>query len=290
MTRLSALLVLTLALLSAAAPAHAQPSPSVALAEIREMILYARYDEAIAAAQSFLEREGLAARDRNIGLEVLATAHLANRDQENADRVLGELYRRDPGHRLTDGDASPFVQAAFQRARERLPETIAVTLAHTPPSIEGRESPLIEVGVSEGVEAVQEVRLAYRTNDSPRFARLVMNLDEDGVARGRVPLVGAPNAAQTVQYFILALAPSGTPLAQVGDEAEPLELTIPPAVQDDVRAIAVPEEEDDEVDEGGSLWWVGLLVGIVAIGAGVGIGLALREDAPDGTLGNVSLR
>ncbi|HJK90782.1 MAG TPA: hypothetical protein RMH26_08660, partial [Polyangiaceae bacterium LLY-WYZ-15_(1-7)] len=74
MTRLSALLVLTLALLSAAAPAHAQPSPSVALAEIREMILYARYDEAIAAAQSFLEREGLAARDRNIGLEVLATA------------------------------------------------------------------------------------------------------------------------------------------------------------------------------------------------------------------------
>ncbi|HJK93277.1 MAG TPA: hypothetical protein RMH26_21260, partial [Polyangiaceae bacterium LLY-WYZ-15_(1-7)] len=99
-----------------------------------------------------------------------------------------------------------------------------------------------------------------------------------------------PNAAQTVQYFILALAPSGTPLAQVGDEAEPLELTIPPAVQDDVRAIAVPEEEDDEVDEGGSLWWVGLLVGIVAIGAGVGVGLALREDAPDGTLGNVSLR
>ena len=44
-----------------------------------------------------------------------------------------------------------------------------------------------------------------------------------------------------------------------------------------------------EVEEGRSLWWVGLLVGIVAVGAGVGLFLALRPEAPEGSLGQVSL-
>lgn len=268
--------------------AHAQGSPSVALAEIREQILYANYDEAITAAQGFLARTDLDARTRAIGLEVLATAHIANRDQAAADTALRELYRRDPGHRLTDGDASPLVQAAFQRARERLPETIAVRLEHAAPRLVSRESPLVEVQVSEGLEAVQEVRIAYRTGGAPRFANLVLNLDGT-TAAGRLPLVGAPDQGQRIEYFVLALAPSGTPLAQLGDEAEPLVLEVPAEERDAPTPLTPPPS--GEVSESSSKWWVGVLVGlVVAAGAGVALAFLLSEDAPSGTLGGVSLQ
>lgn len=280
------LLGLVLAGLLAAAPARAQ-SASVALAEIRDQILYARYDEAIAAAQRFLERTDLDARSRAVGLEVLATAHIANRDQAAADETLRELYRRDPGHRLTDGDASPLVQAAFQRARERLPDTIAVRLVHQTPTLSARESPEVRVQVSEGLEAVQEVRIAYRTGGAPRFANLVLNLDGT-TAVGRLPLVGAPDQAQRIEYFVIALAPSGTPLAQLGDEAEPLVLDVPPERRDAAVPTTPPPAQ---VDEGSSKWWVGVLVGVVvAAAAGVTVAFLLREEAPSGSLGGVSLQ
>ncbi len=301
-------LTLLAGVLLASTAARAQ-SPSVELAEIRELILHASYDEAIERVRALLERPGLDAQSHNVALEVLATAHIANRDQTNADRVLAELYSRDPGHRLSDPDASPVVQAAFQRARERHPTTVDVRLEHVPPIVERRESPLIEVRVTEGRDAVGEVRLAYRTGGAPRYARLVMTLDEDGVARGRIPLVGPPGAEQRVEYFILALAPSMTPLSQLGDEAEPMELTIPaePArartLEDSPRAHTGTTEPatsspstrsstSASQDEGsGSRWWVGLLVGVAVAGlAAVGSYYLLREEAPDGSLGHATLR
>ncbi|MCB9616458.1 MAG: hypothetical protein H6722_28825 [Sandaracinus sp.] len=265
--------------------AEAQASPAVALAEIREQILYANYGAAITAAQAFLERTDLDARSRAIGLEVLATAHIANRDQSAADETLRELYRRDPGHRLTDGDASPLVQAAFQRARERLPDTIPVRLNHQAPRLTNRESPEVRVAVADGLEAVQEVRIAYRTGGAPRFANLVLNLD-GSTAVGRLPLVGSPDQAQRIEYFVLALAPSGTPLAQLGDEAEPLVLDVP-AERREANPLTPPPPAEEE---GSSKWWVGVLVGVVvAAAAGVTVAFLLREEAPSGSLGGVSL-
>ncbi len=289
------LLLISAILLTSLVPqlADAQDSPSVVIAEIREMIQFARFDDAVTAAGRFLERGDLDANDRNIGLEVLATAHVAHRDQERADAVLSELYARDPGHRLSDADASPLVQAAFQRARERHPETVEVTLIHEPPSVAQRESPMVEVRVGAGLHAVQEVRLAYRTGGAPRFARLVMNLDERGIARGRIPLVGAPNAEQQVQYFILALAPSMTPLGQLGDEAEPLALSIPAQSGEgngQANLVVGPDVPVVEEEDGGSKWWIALIVVGIVAAAGVGGYFLFREDAPNGTLGSITLR
>ncbi|MBX3251702.1 MAG: hypothetical protein KF901_31280 [Myxococcales bacterium] len=264
-------------------------SAAISLAEIREQILYARYDDAIMAARRFLEREDLGASERALGLEVLAIAHVANRDQQAADATLRELYRRDPGHRLSDGDASPLVQGAFQRARERLPATIDVRMTHEVPTLAGRESPLVEVRVTEGLEAVQEVRIAYRTGGSPRFANLVLNADGE-IARGRLPLVGGPQEEQRIEYFVLALAPSGTPLAQIGDEAEPLVIVVPPAGASD-RAVPLTDGPGQPQEARRSKWWIGLLVVVAAAaGAGVGLYFALRDDAPSGTLGGVGLQ
>ncbi len=277
-----------LAVLFVAELARAQ-SPAVQLAEAREKILYARYQEAIQSVEGLLEDPSLDAQTRNIALEVLATAHIANRDTDNADRVLAMLYARDPDHRLSDPDASPVVQAAFQRARSRHPTTVDVSLDHTPPLLETRESPMIQVRVSDGANAVGEVRLAYRTGGAPRFARLVMNIDpETGIARGRIPLVGAPETEQQIEYYILALAPSMTPLAQLGDEAEPMQMRVPAQRG---QQNPNPNPNPNPVDNtSSSKWWVGLIVAIAAVGLGVGGYFLLRDEAPNGSLGSASLQ
>lgn len=288
--RLHALLLC--ASLGAFAPsiAAAQANPQVVLAQIREHILYARYDEAVAEAHALLEREDLDAAQRNEGLEVLATAHLANRDMDQANPILRRLYARDPRHRVADADASPMVQGAFQRARENAPAQIDVRLSHEPPVLDRRESPRIEVSVAEGDDAVEEIHLHYRTGEAPRFARLVLTI-EGGVGHGRIPLVGPTNQAQQIEYFITAHAPSGYQLAGVGSEGRPLELTAPAGP---VGGTGDPDPlgegpGDGEVEEGGSLWWVGLLVGIVVVGGALGAYFALRPQAPEGSLGQVGL-
>ena len=272
-----------------ATPAKAQGDAQVVLAQIREHVLYARYDDAVTEAHQLLEREDLSASERNEGLEVLATAHLANRDMEQANPILRELYARDPRHRVADADASPLVQGAFQRAREAAPPQVDVRLSHERPTLTRREAPMIEVSVAQGADAVAEIQLHYRTGDAPRFARLEMGAD-DGVARGRIPLVGPDDQQQVVEYFITARAPSGYQLAAVGSEGRPLTLTAPAD-----RAVRTSgptplgEGPGAVEEEGRSLWWIGLIVGIVAVGAGVGAYFLLRPETPEGSLGQVSL-
>ena len=292
MVRFALLLAAGLGVLAPRSIAEAQGDPQVAIAQIREHVLYARYDEAVAQAEALLERDDLSAGARNQALEVMATAYLANRDMDRANPVLERLYARDPRHRLTDADASPLVQGAFQRARENAPSQVEVRLDHTPPTVERREAPLIEVRVTEGADAVSELQVHYRTIDSPRFARLALTPD-GGVARGRIPLVGPTDQEQRIEYFISALAPSGYRLAGLGSEDQPLELVAPAAAPHEPESPSpqplAPEPGGEEAQESRSLWWVGLLVGVVAVGAGLGAYFALRPEAPEGSLGQVSL-
>src|SRR5690606_25313135 len=119
----------------------------------------------------------LDAAQRNTGLEVLATVHIAMRDRQGAERVLAQLYARDPGHRLSDPDASPPVLSAFGRARSNPPSPVEVELSHSPPSLEQRRPPVIEVRLGANADAVHEVRLRYRQGDEEALTTLVMSVD-----------------------------------------------------------------------------------------------------------------
>ena len=153
---------------------------------------------------------------------------------------------------------------------------------------------MIEVSVAEGEDAVAELHLNYRTGDAPRFARLVLAMD-DGVASGRIPLVGPTDQEQRIEYFLTAHAPSGYQLAGVGSEGRPLELTAPAATGDPTEpdplggGFGTGSGDEGDVDEGGSLWWLGVLIGVVVVGAGLATYFALRPEAPEGSLGQVSL-
>lgn len=276
--------------------AAAQSDPEAAIAQMRELVLFARYPEAVQRARAYLDQDGLTAAQRNAGLEVLAMAFVADGEDGPARDVLALLYSRDPGHHLTDSDASPRVHAAFARAREAHPDQVEVTVRHTPPgTLSSRESPMIEVQVSGSIDAVTEIRLAYRTGSNTRYERVVMNVDADGSARARLPVVGAPDRAQRIDYYLEALAPSSHRLAELGSQAEPLSLTVPPADLGDAAPAPVlpsPTEPPPPTvdDEGGGLWWLAVVAGVLAIGGAVALAVTLPEDAPSGSLGAITLR
>ncbi len=279
-------------------PAAAQTDP---LAPIREQILYASYPEAITAATTLLARTDLDARTRNGALELLATAQIASRATEDARRTLATLYGRDPGHRLTDPDASPPVISAFARAREAQPALTPVRITHRAPTLTRRESPSIEVQLATGADAVDEVRLAYRQGAEAGWSRVVMNRRPDGSYAARIPVVGAADQAVDVVYHVVATAPSGAELAHSGTEAEPLSLRIPaeaPSIAARVeappRTVLEPPPPSEPARGGGSVaeeWWFWTLIGVVVAGGVVtGVVVGTQSDGvPDGTLGTVTL-
>lgn len=266
--------------------AHAQEaSPDQALAEIREMALYARYREALVATQTFLERADLSAIQRNTGLEVLATVHIALRDQPAASQALQQLYARDPQHRLSDPDASPPVLSAFGRARGNPPTPVTVDIVHEAPALAARRPPVLEVRLGANADAVDELRIRYRQGDDDRFTTVVMNA-QDGVASARLPVLDREEA-YTVHYVIEALAPSGAVLASRGSDAEPLTLSMPEAVRAaETTASSQPAAGGDD------LWWLWTILGVaIAAGGAVGAYFVVQEvTAPtNGSLDTIQL-
>lgn len=294
------LALLALGLLFAPGTALAQAASAEAqLAAVREQVFEARFGEAVTAVRAFLERDDLSAADRNAGLELLAVAQIANRQQADATRTLNLLYGRDPGHRLTDADASPPVVSAFARARESHPPQAPVVITHTPPVLQSRGAPTIEVQVTEGADAVAELRLTYLTDEGD--TRVAMSRRPDGTYVARIPVVGDASSATDVAYFLTALAPSRTPLATLGSPAEPLQLRIPPEAHASIGPVAArtdpeplhgPGDGAETGGGGGDDWWIWTLLAVLVVGAGVTIGVVIAtspQGPEEGTLGSVRL-
>ncbi len=288
--RNSLLVLLSFGLFPALATAQ-EAAPEDVLAEIRDKVLYAQYREALTELEAYLARDDLDAAGRNAGLEVLATVQIARRQTREADETLQSLYARDPQHRLSESDPSPPVLSAFGRARENPPAPVEVLLDHTSPSFDERVPPELEVELDgEGADAVQEVRLRYRQG-AGAFSTVVMNL-RDGVASARIPLL-AERDAYSVEYVIEAAAPSGAVLARAGSMETPLSFEVPAAPEGSspVLGVAGPNDDAEVEEEGGSLAWLWITLGVALVAGGVvtAVVLATSGGPEDGSLGNIQL-
>jgi len=140
----------------------------------------------------------------------------------------------------------------------------------------------------EGADAVQEVRLRYRQGAGGTFSTVVMDMEGD-VANARLPLLDE-REAYDVEYIIEATAPSGAQLASAGAEDAPLTFTVPeaPARPAPAPSAARPAVEDDE---GGSLVWLWITLGVAVVAGGVAVAVVLATSSgpDDGSLGNVGL-
>lgn len=264
--------------------ALAQEEPAAALSQIREQVLYANYRDALSQVETFLERSDLDPAERNAGLEVLATIHVALRQTSAAEEVLQRLYARDPGHRLTDPDASPPVLSAFGRARANPPPAIEVAVANETPELERRGPPQIRVRIGEGLAAVSELRLAYRQGASG-FRTVVMTLDEDTGA-ARIPVLEERDA-YSVSYYVEARAPSGHVIGRLGSAGEPITLAVPEAAGPVIVTRTTPG-----ASEGEDLWWLWLVAGAVVLAGGAVATYFIIQEVSgpqDGSLGNIGL-
>ncbi len=282
--------------------ARAQETPTAAMGAIREMILHARYSDAIGASQQVLERTDLRASERNAVLELLATAQIAGRQTDAARETLATLYSRDPGHRLTDPDASPPVVSAFARAREASPRLVHVELQHEPVRLSRREPPTIVVRIGAGADAVEELRLAYRYVGDSGFSQVVMNHRPDGTWMGRIPVVGAADRAIDVAYYITAMAPSTARLAELGNEIDAQQVRIPGDAPSAASAAATLEpserppgaQSDDGGGGGGSVAeepWLWILIGVLVAGgvtAAVVVATLPPQGPDQGSLGSIA--
>ncbi|MBX3268921.1 MAG: hypothetical protein KF729_01590 [Sandaracinaceae bacterium] len=281
-------IALVLTLLLAVAPAAAQGSGDAAasLARARELLLYADYPGALAAVTALLEREDLDATQRNTALEVLATVHVAQRNNAAADRALAQLYARDPGHRLSDVDASPPVIAAFGRLRANPPPALPMRLSDRTEPLATRRAPEISVAIEEGADLVETLRLSYRHGGG---AYLSVAMERDGaLARAQIPVLDEADS-YPVEYTVEARAPSGHVLARIASEAEPARLVVP------ARAGGLAVEAPREAPAGGGDDGVviGVVIGVVAaalLAGGIVVAVALAGGGPqDGSLGNIEL-
>jgi hypothetical protein len=306
---------LVLALVPVGAAAQTE-DPDAVLARVRERLLYARYRDVMVDAYELLERSDLSARQRNSTLELLAHAQIADRDEAGARTTLTTLYSRDPGHRLDDPDASPPVQSAFARARQRPVTPVRVRLEHDPATATASaQAPEIVVRIAEGADAVDQLRLSFRAAGDMRYVRLEMPLGAGDVARARLPAARGGSEPYLVDYYVEALAPSLHALASVGTEAAPLQARIEPgragtnappatapppaetarqAEQIDPPLVPAPSEAPRDTGEGGGLfteWW--FWTGLVVIAAAVTITVIATSgpaDPPPGSLGTLTLR
>lgn len=295
MTRAAALyILLLLTALPREAGAQAE-DPGEALRSARESLLYARYEEAVASTRELLGRTDLTASERNGALETKAIAELALDLNDEADATLRALYARDPAHRLGDADASPTVQAAFARVRESRPDTVPVRIDHAPPgALANRESPTIDVTIATGADAVEELRLAHRTSGETRYDAVVLRRTGPATASARIPLLTERDDGYVVEYFVEALSPSRTVIAQAGSRAEPFVVTIPQpssAAPFLVDSGAPPSERDDAGGSVLSEWWLWAAI-VAVVGGGIAAYVLLgppSEGPTEGTFGTTKL-
>ena len=91
----------TVVALSLAVPVYGQDTSAETTAstmdEIRELVLYANYRDALSALSTYLGQPELTAAERNAALELMAVAQLATRDEEGrAPDPLPALRARSP--------------------------------------------------------------------------------------------------------------------------------------------------------------------------------------------------
>lgn len=274
--------------------ATASPDQASQLSTLQDLVLRANYRQALPAAHAYLARTDLSASARNQGLEILATVHLAMRDEAAAQHDLAELFARDPEYRLSDPEASPVVQSAFARARTQA-AAWTIALEHVAPQLSEHVAPILSVRVTEHADALHELRLQYRRHGETTAASVVLDVDAQGAAQGRIPIEG--DEAYAIDYWLSAVAPSGHVLGALGSADAPLTIEVPAAPH--APALMVTETTPTPatpVDQGGgdvtqeAWFWVVLGVVVVGAGVGVGVGVAVASEGPQGgSLGNATL-
>ena len=255
--RLIAAILFAAALALPASTALAHPD----LDEAVDRYERAEFEAARAALTRALRQGSLDRAELSLLLSTSALVHYALRDIEAMERALAQLASIEPAFEWGPATA-PDVLAAFARAKEATPGTIAIAVEVEPDD----DTIALSVNVTgDSAELVASVELAART------AGEWLRTSERELA--------VPRDGERVAYYAVARGPGGAELAREGSADAPSERELPPRAPEippsdtrEVRAAAITADEDAD---GVSPWpWLALGVGIAAA-LGIVLGLVI---------------
>ncbi len=287
---------LAVAFAVATARGQARPvadDPAAILTRAREALTYAQFPDAIRLLEPLVGRADLPARQRVGALETLAESYIASNRSTEARRTVETLFALDPGHNLSDPDASPPISRFFAKIKRDFRPPEHVRLQHQPISnLSTRTAVRVVVFVEAGADAIDELRLIYGSGSDPSRARVTLAGAAERSAV--IPVIEVGREAYTVEYRIEAVAPSGFVLASAGSDRAPLTFRVPSEAESlrrvGAREMAPAGPTPPRPSSGGVFgqWWFWTAVGVVAVAAGGGAYVVLNQPSPprSGTLGN----
>ncbi len=254
--------------------------PAAAALVDRGLELYysGRYRKALKIFKKAFNTGKLGGARRIAALQYQAFCHVALGETDAARTTFRSLLETKPDFRLPAGTAPKIVRLFEQVQAAMAPPPPEPRLQHRPPA-EPLAAGSVELQARlQDAPAGARLELRYRHDPRSPYNRLPMRPAGGDRHQAQVPAPVAPGS-QALEYYLVLRDTSGEALLAEGSAGQPFRLTYAPP----------PTGADGSEDEGISVhWWIWPVVGAVALGSGLALGLTLTDDG--GSKGSALVR
>jgi hypothetical protein len=274
------LIALALALPASSVLAQQWEQGSGAVIEARRLIkVELRYDDAIALLEPALLDAGLSAPLRIEAYELLGQASVAKGLIEKAEAAFVSLLELAPEHQLGP-TVSPKIREVFERVKRRGPR--APRLMGLTASVAEHRLAFVAT-LDDPSSRVRSVDLFFRTLPDDRFRSIPMQIDDRALVAS---LDETLRGGTRIDYYVIARAKDGEPLARIGGPDSPSSVFVEGAGPSPVVTVVDVKHDTEDSTPLIRRWWFWAAVGGVLV-AGIAAALVIANQdssVPQGTL------
>jgi hypothetical protein len=241
------------------------------------------YRRAIVVLEAVLGDPGASRAQKATAYEYTGLSWLILGQQQLARDALTALFKLDPRHPLSDPSQSPKLREFYEEVRKTVvPAPTPTPPVPTPPP--RSEPPSLTALAPSEARAGTRLTLRARLEPGGAVRKVTLTWRERGGAFRRVAAVvegeacraeiDAPRSATALELYWEALGAGNATLAQAGSAEAPE---------------ALPLTGGGPSVPGYKRWYVWTIVGVVVVGAAVGVGVELGRPHVSGSLGTVGL-
>ncbi len=250
------------------------------------------YPEVVTLTEAVIADPKASAPEKLEAYRLLGSAQAFMGNPLEAESAFRFLLRGNPDFEFPEG-TSPKITWVFRKVQheeqEILKQTEEMRRARVasamelgldaPKTAKGGEPLQFKLRIKDPFGAVEVASLHYRRSEERRFSQLPLKLNDNGLWVASLPAEWTANdGGATVEYFIGAEDSSQTLLRAIGNESDPLELTL--------EAGQPPSNEPIT-----SQWWfwTGTVAAVVGAGVAAFFLIDARTSVPSGDVDPVSL-
>ena len=259
--------------------AHAQDSSARArverhLAEGRQLYRELDFTGCVSAMNEALAVPGAQPAQRLEAHEILGAAYVVLDRPRDAEQAFRAMFELDPYHVVREPSGSPKIEQFVEELRARVvPDAALDPTAHIEVTLPRatRADDATDVRV-EALGRIASATIVLRGDDETEWSRIEM----ERTSAGFEAVIPPRGRAGSLDLYVEGRDAEGRLVARGGEPLLPLTLQ--------VRAAGGREDPDETPLR--RQWWLWTIVGVVVVGAAVGIGVGVSgaDRAPAGTL------